>query len=670
MENQSNKKVFKPELLAPAGTIESFHAAIDAGADAIYLGVGDLNARVRAKNFTMKTLSFLVPHAHEKGVKVYVTLNTLIKQIELKQILNTLYQLDQIGVDAVIIQDLGVAGIINKYFPNLEMHASTQMVVHNLAGVKACEKLGFSRVVLSRELSMQEISKISDRTKMELEVFIHGALCYSISGLCLASSYLGGASGNRGRCTQVCRRKFGEKHRSGFYFSAKDLQALSQMDQFKLKRISSLKIEGRMKSAEYVHTVVKGYRKAIDGADTVENIEKELQFDLGREKTELFMNSVDNKGIVNAATPAGTGVDLGFVLNVNRDNVFLDTDIEVSEGDRIRFQASEGDEGISKKVTAVKKSELGTQCFLSDITDITPGDSAFLIGKASSKSFDKIKVKCPPAKYNETFPSAGRVLSSYKQEKSGKQSKLFFKVDSMSWLHLIKKEKSSGIILNFELKEYEELLRSGGSLKQIIPQLIAALPPFIPQKELNRWKELCKELHNKGIRQFSCAHFSQKEILPEKVKLFADSTIWCINRPTIQKLSDLGFQNFTYSSEDDILNLKGIADKRGMMTLFSYVPLFISRIHSPLKEDVDLLDSKGAGFFTARRHGLDYLLGSRPLCLIHREKKMMEIGISSFVLDLSFTPANQKTLKTLMEHYKSGRKLPDTTLFNHKGGLK
>lgn len=670
MNSEKNNKVFKPELLAPAGSIESFHAAIAAGADAIYLGVGDLNARVRAKNFTMKTLSYLVPYAHSKNVKVYVTLNTLIKQTELKNILNTLYQLEQIEIDAVIIQDLGLAAIINKYFPKLEMHASTQMVVHNLAGVKACEKLGFSRVVLSRELSMQEISKISDRTKMEIEIFIHGALCYSISGLCLASSYLGGASGNRGRCTQVCRRKFNEKHRSGFYFSAKDLQALDHIDQMSMKRISSLKIEGRMKSAEYVYNVVKAYRKAIDKTEDIEKIKDDLQFDLGREKTDLFLESTDNRGIVNAATPAGTGIDLGFLLNINENSINLDTKIKINIGDRLRFQAREGEEGVSKRVVSVDQNELSTSCELSDTDQISSGDSVFLISKSSSESFDKIKVRTAPLKFKEHFPAAKRVLGSIKYEKNSKKKKLFFKVDSVNWLHLIKKETYNGIILNFEIKDYEELLRNNGSLNQIFSQMIAALPPFISQKELSVWKKLCEDLFNKGVKKFSLGHFSQKEILPPNAKFIAESTVWVNNMATVNILSDFGFDNFCYSPEDDILNLKGIADRRGLLTLFSYVPLFISRIKSPLKENVDLLDSKGEGFFTARKHGLDYLMGSKPLCLIHRQKKMEEIGINNFILDLSFTPPNQKTLTTLMKHYKSGQKLPDTTLFNHKGGLK
>ncbi len=198
----------RPELLAPAGTVECFRAAIDAGANAVYLGLTDFNARLRARNFTMKTLSYAVPFAHARGVRVYVTFNTLVKQAELGRAVDFLYQIEQIGVDAVIVQDMGIARIAAAEFPRLRLHASTQTAVHNSAGADACRRLGFRRVVLARELTLAEIGTICAASKIEVEVFVHGALCYSISGECLASSFFGGSSGNRGRCTQVCRRAF------------------------------------------------------------------------------------------------------------------------------------------------------------------------------------------------------------------------------------------------------------------------------------------------------------------------------------------------------------------------------------------------------------------------------------------------------------------------------
>lgn len=255
-----------PELLAPAGSMESFHAAINAGADAVYLGLEVFNARMRAKNFSIKKLSYLVPYAHSRGVKVYVTLNTQIKQKEFEGLIHVLYQLEQIGVDALIVADLGLIEVARTNFPSLKLHGSTQMAIHNRAGIRGAEKLGLSRVVLSRELTCEEIGNIKRETALQLEVFIHGALCYSISGMCLASSFLGGASGNRGMCTQVCRRKFKQKSAEGYFFSPHDLCAIDYLFHLKQLGVCSFKIEGRMKGPEYVDTVVRAYRASIDNA--------------------------------------------------------------------------------------------------------------------------------------------------------------------------------------------------------------------------------------------------------------------------------------------------------------------------------------------------------------------------------------------------------------------
>jgi len=190
------------EILAPSGAFEQLQAAVNAGADAVYLGYGDFNARRNAKNFTFDELKKAVDYAHENGVKVHATVNTLIKDTEIEKIYSVLTDLAKVNIDAVIVQDLGVARIIKESFPDLIMHASTQLTVHNVAGAKILKSLGFSRVVLSRELSEKEIEKICKETDIEIEVFIHGALCMSISGGCYLSSILGQRSGNRGLCAQ------------------------------------------------------------------------------------------------------------------------------------------------------------------------------------------------------------------------------------------------------------------------------------------------------------------------------------------------------------------------------------------------------------------------------------------------------------------------------------
>ncbi|MDH3393146.1 MAG: U32 family peptidase, partial [Desulfobulbaceae bacterium] len=252
------------ELLAPAGGLESFFAAIEAGADAVYCGLNDFSARAKAKNFTLAEVAGLTAYSHQHDRKLYVALNTLVKELELPHLVETLAALEEIGIDGVILQDLGVWRLIRDHFPGLALHASTQMTVHNVAGVKMLERMGFERAVLARELSVQEIGVIRQQTSIELEHFIHGALCFGISGQCLFSSYLNGTSGNRGRCAQPCRRRYLYHEQPGYYFSTNDFCAIEFLPQLIKAGVMSFKIEGRMKSAEYVGKVVEAYRLMLD----------------------------------------------------------------------------------------------------------------------------------------------------------------------------------------------------------------------------------------------------------------------------------------------------------------------------------------------------------------------------------------------------------------------
>ena len=263
----------KIEILAPAGEMKSLMAAVNNGADAVYLGGSSFSARKSAVNFDDEGLKEAVEYAHLRGVSVYVALNTLIHEDELENVYRFVKYCDSIGVDALIVQDLGVIYMLRKYFPHIRIHASTQMTLHNLAGVRAAEKLGFERVVLSRELSFEEIKHISDNCKAELEVFGHGALCMCYSGQCLMSSLIGGRSGNRGACAQPCRLPYTvcdkDKNPIGssekYYMSLKDLCAVEHLDKFAECGIASLKIEGRMKSPEYVAVVTSVYDKYRKG---------------------------------------------------------------------------------------------------------------------------------------------------------------------------------------------------------------------------------------------------------------------------------------------------------------------------------------------------------------------------------------------------------------------
>lgn len=257
------------ELLSPAGGMAQLKAAVQSGADAVYLGAPEFSARAGAQNFGFDELREAVKYAHVYGVKVHCALNTLIKEHELDSAAETAVKIAECGVDAIIIQDLGLASILRKIIPQMELHASTQMTVTSLEGVRYLEEHGFSRVVLARELSYDEIKTIAKGARAEIEVFVHGAICMCYSGQCLMSSILGGRSGNRGRCAQPCRLPYTVGDKNAYALSPKDMSLISHLDELEKAGVASLKIEGRLKSPEYVSAVTGVYRKYLDNRKPV-----------------------------------------------------------------------------------------------------------------------------------------------------------------------------------------------------------------------------------------------------------------------------------------------------------------------------------------------------------------------------------------------------------------
>jgi putative protease len=338
-----NTKQNKPELLAPAGSLESFFAAIEKGADAVYAGLQEFSARARAKNFTLSQMERMLAYAHGQNRKIYVTLNTLVKEKELPQLVDTLGALAGMRVDGVILQDLAVARLIRNHFPTIPLHASTQMTIHNTPGVKMLQELGFQRAVLARELAIDEIAAIAAATPVEIECFVHGALCFSISGQCFFSSLLGGHSGNRGRCAQPCRRLYSHRGKEGHYFSTSDLSAIDLVPDLIRAGVKSLKIEGRMKSAEYVASVVEAYRSVLD---TPEKSRKEalaaakgmLKYSFGRTPTKGFLASQQPDDIANPWQKGGTGRFIGQIKSIKGKSLIFETRDPLHVGDRLRAQ--------------------------------------------------------------------------------------------------------------------------------------------------------------------------------------------------------------------------------------------------------------------------------------------------------------------------------------------
>lgn len=360
-------KIEIPELLAPAGSMESLKAAVNAGADAVYLSGKQFGARHYAANFDNENLKEAVHYAHLRGVKVYVTVNTLIKDHELPDLAKYLLFLYENGADAILVQDVGVARIAKELVPDLNIHASTQMTIHNTEGVKWAAELGFKRVVLAREMKLAEIEEISKNIgskQIELEIFAHGALCYSYSGQCLLSSFIGGRSGNRGMCAQPCRKPYdlvlGEKDEYGrpvntnrsrikekYLLSTRDLAIYEYLDKISKSSVSSLKIEGRMRSPEYVAVVVSTYRKALDSIKKgrwkprkkdVDN----LKLAFNREFTGGYLLEKDESSVMSRDRPGNRGVYIGPVTDYKKKDkeavIEIKNQIIPEKGDGIVFR--------------------------------------------------------------------------------------------------------------------------------------------------------------------------------------------------------------------------------------------------------------------------------------------------------------------------------------------
>jgi len=341
----------KVELLSPAGDMEALKAAVQNGADAVYLGASNFNARINGKNFNDEELIKAIEYAKLRNVKVHLTLNILIQNGEFQNAIKLVEKVYQAGVDAIIVQDIGVAKYIIENLPGLEVHASTQMTIYNKEGVKELEKLGFSRAVLARELSVQEINDICKNSNIEIETFAHGALCISYSGQCLMSSMIGGRSGNRGKCAGTCRLPYelinkedGRTEERGYLLSSKDVCSLDILPQLLNAGVNSLKLEGRMKSPEYVGVVTSIYRKYIDLAESgnkyivdEKDREKLMQiFNRGGFSTGYIAGKL-GKDMMYTKKPNHMGIYIGDVIsyNPNKGYVKFKTNKDINLGDSI-----------------------------------------------------------------------------------------------------------------------------------------------------------------------------------------------------------------------------------------------------------------------------------------------------------------------------------------------
>ncbi|MDD3024305.1 MAG: U32 family peptidase, partial [Syntrophomonadaceae bacterium] len=356
------------ELLAPAGSWEAFLAAMGNGADAVYLGGKSYSARQSAENFTDQQIEDALIYAHLRDKRIYVTINTLVDQQEFKHVLDYISKLYNVGVDAVIVQDIGLMSAIRHIFPALRVHASTQMTIHNSAGAKFLAGQGLNRAVLAREMTRDEVETICREVPgMEFECFVHGALCYSYSGQCLFSSMLGGRSGNRGKCAQPCRLPYKlcsetgdiiKSKRGSYLLSPSDLCLIENLADLHSNGVKSLKIEGRMKRPEYVAVVTRAYREAMDflSAGFPENINPEISNRLMKIFNRGFTKghfSGDKTTFMSIKRPDNRGVEVGEVLKQSADIIQIKLNDSLRVGDGLEIEVSKG-KGIAFQIRELK----------------------------------------------------------------------------------------------------------------------------------------------------------------------------------------------------------------------------------------------------------------------------------------------------------------------------
>jgi putative protease len=567
MEKQPARNM---ELLAPAGTIEAFEAAVENGADAIYIGAPAFNARALARHFSLAEVAAMIDHAHKNRVKVYLAMNSLMKEEEIGKAVEELAALEALKADALIVQDLGISYLARKFFPSLRLHASTLMGAHNSLNVRQFAELGFKRVVLAREMTLAEIGQFHKQCPVELEVFVHGALCFAYSGLCLFSSYLGGKSGLRGRCVQPCRRRYtwGSKGRgpgapAGYLFSMNDLAGLELIPQLRQAGVSSLKIEGRMRSAQYVGSVVKAYRLALDNPATpavLAEAKELLEQAMGRKASLGYFKKGQPTDIIAPQHSGNIGLFLGKIEKVtaNRAQITLKEPLRI--GDRLRIhQEGSGErqsftlKGLWQGKVALEKAAAGSKVQL----DLPPGaqwgDSLYkvdseerrrqaakkgiqpgLFSKKVATLVDPRKLaqiahflgkpvnRPPGGKSREERPGRGQAQVQTRGQAQGQvqgrrgvaQVQLplewWLKIDDFDSLKVQLPTPPSRLVITLSRQTFAQYGRQQKRLTPYRRRLIWALPPVILEADLEFYREAIAHLRTSGYNAWQIGHIGQR----------------------------------------------------------------------------------------------------------------------------------------------------------------
>ncbi len=667
----------KIELLAPSGNIESFMAAVSAGADAVYVGLKDFSARAKAKNFSYKQLNDICCYAHEKNVKIFVAVNTLVKNSEIKNLLKSLEQISLSQADAIIVQDLGVAYLSKKYFPNIKLHASTQLTTHNSYGAIQAKQMGFERAVLARELSFDEIKKIKNKSNIELEIFCHGALCFCVSGLCLFSSFIGGYSGNRGHCTQPCRRLWTIDGKNGYFLSPKDFQLADYIKQIKDAGVTSLKIEGRLKSADYVSKVVKAYRMLIDCDETsyeqtLKSAKEILAFDYARQKT-TFNFKTKSEDIFEPQKSKNIGLYLGTVENKTSADFMLNAKHTLGLGDTIRIVDTKRDKNCVLKIGELVKEQ---NCYRIKFENLYIENGFEVYKIADGKTAEDWKI--------------GRLEDLKKEDESieRKNNKsfnfspihpftkltlpnLFLRINNIKWISLLKNIKAATVI---KLSRNNiDTVKNFVSQKEI-KDLYFELPPYIDEQDIKFYETFINCVINKKYNKFFINNISQIRMFNGKdATLCAGQYLYTLNSYSAEFLSKYKINVFVSSWEDDLANIKDLS-KNLKNNLIVYLSGFPEVVISKMQFVKDIrnknIKSVKDEFKVFSKDNENVIIPKYPINLFNFKNDLSKVGINAFGVDLSYVEPNINYLTQIIKAFNNNVYISSVNKFNFERKLK
>lgn len=700
------------ELLAPAGNLEIFKGVIESGADAVYVGGSMFGARAYANNFTEEELLEAIDFAHLRGVKVYLTVNTLIKNSEFSKLYDYLLVYYKRGLDAVIVQDIGVVKAIHEYFPSMEIHTSTQMTVTGADGVRFLSQFGVTRVVMAREVSLAEMKRIHEETGMELEAFVHGALCYSYSGQCLFSSILGGRSGNRGRCAQPCRLPYTvEGKKDEYILSLKDMCGIKALDKLHDAGVYSLKIEGRMKQLEYACGVVKYYRSYIDSMKPVTDADYDRIKALGNRCGFTDRYYFDHNG-----SDMVTYVKPNFVSNAaepspEKRKLSIEGELVLREGEPGSLTVKRGDvtyKASIEPVSAALKAPLDKKAAIDRINKT--GDTDFEFSHIKAQIGENVFV--PNGALNKLRRDAISGLCDKLLKKYYRDDARYADISSMCELpeHVVKSDATheDGAVnakdytticscmtraqldtlisyecfdvfyLDFDMYDRKNLIQQFAddvqSLTKRNKKVYLMLPTIFRADSSDYFVTIAKELDNVSFEGFVVKNYEElylTENLFTGKKVILDHNMYTFNDVSKSAFFEHGVSGETVPLE---LNSKEIMHRNNIgsqMIVYGYYPLMTTAncVHKNTKgcdkkqKLIYLKDRYNKSFAVCNncKECYNTIYNSLPTMLTKNIGKLKEAGIRSF--RYSFTIETPKQIKAVMDdkvaeytngHYKRG----------------